>query len=366
MRNRYRRRLLGALAALGFASLLSAPSVDAEASRPRLGDADEFAVIADQSITNAGATSISGSVAIAASSNLLGFPPGIILGETHLADATALDVAGDTAAVNQDLKAQPCNSDRSGQDQGGLRLGEMVYCYNEPATLDGELRMDALNDLGAVWVFQIRGSYDVAAGSKMILANGAQACNVFWQVTGSMTVGDGAQLVGTFLSDENIVLGQGVTLNGRVWAPQGSVTMDDSSISQSACASSTGQITTTTTSTTPPTTDTTVAPTPTTAAPTPTSTPTPTTTPGSGTGDGSGTGSGTGTGTGTGTGSGNDGDDGGLANTGPVSMIVAALAMGALSLGHALVGTERAVRWNKRRWRPRHAAPRLARLRRRR
>jgi len=358
MTNRYRRRFLGALGALTVASFVGAPWVGAEATRPRLGDADEFAVIADQSVTNTGATTIAGSVAIAASSNLLGFPPGEITGNVHLADATALDVAGDTAAVNQNLKAQPCNSDRSGQDQGGLRLGEMVYCYNEPATLDGELRMDALNDIGAVWVFQVKGSYDIAAGSKMILANGAQACNVFWQVTGTMTVGDGAQLVGTFLTDESIVLGEGVTLNGRLWAPQGSITLNDNTISQSACASSTGQITTTTTAApAPPPTDTTVAPTPTTAAPAPT----PTTTPGSGTGSGSGTGTGTGSGTGTD----GDGDDGGLAATGPVSMLVAALAMGALGIGNALVGTERAVRWNKRRWRPRHAEPRFARFRRR-
>lgn len=330
-------RLAGALGALAVLAVLAAPPVGAEATRPPLDRADEYALVADQAITSVGATSISGNVAVAASATLTGFPPGTIGGETHLADATAIEVAGDTTTVNQQLKSQPCNSDRSGQDQGGLRLGEMVYCYNEPATLNGELRFDALGDPNAVWVMQVSGSYTVAAGSRMILANGAQACNVFWQATGTITAEAGASLVGTFATDENIVLGEGSSLLGRLFAPQGTIGLSDNTISQSACAASAEQVTTTTTAVPP-----------TTAAPTPTPTPT---VPGGGIG--SGTGSGTGTGSG--------GDDGGLAVTGPASMLVAILGLSAFGLGHAMVGTERFARWNARRWRPRHAKRRFSR-----
>jgi hypothetical protein len=331
-------RLVSTLCALTVLGAIVASPAGAEATRPPLGEADDYAVVADQAVSSIGTSTITGSLAIAATTVLTGFPPGTISGETHLADATAVAVAGDTTTVNQHLKGQPCNSDRSGQDQGGLRLGEMVYCYNEPATLDGELRFDALGDPTAVWVIQVAGSYDVAAGSAMILANGAQACNVFWQATGSITIGAGATVVGTFLSDENIVLGDGATVQGSVFAPQGRVTMTNASVSQAACSSSTDQVTTTTT--TPPTTDTTAPATPTPTVP----------------GGDSGSDSGTGTGTGSdGTGSG----DGGLAATGPVSMLFAVLAVSALGLGNMLIGGERVARWNARRWRPRHAKRRF-------
>jgi hypothetical protein len=337
--SRQRHRLAGALVALAVLSIAVAPPATAEAVRPPLGAADPYAVVADQAVTSSGSTVLNGSLAIAASTNLAGFPPGTVSGETHLADATAVAVAGDTTTVNQNLKAQPCNSDRTGEDQGGLRLGEMVYCYNEPATLNGELRFDALGDPDAVWVVQVNGSYDVGAGSAMILANGAQACNVFVQATGTITIGAGATVVGTFVSDENIVLGDGATLSGRLFAPQGTVQLSGNTVTQTGCAATSEQVTTTTA---PPTTDTT-------AAPTPTTSPTPTV-----------PGSGDGTGSGSGTGNGSDGSDG-LAVTGPVSMLLALLGLSAFGLGHAFVGGERFARWNARRWRPRHAKRRFRR-----
>jgi hypothetical protein len=346
-----RRRLLGAVLLMAIAAVLVAPSAGAEATRPRLRESDPYAIIADQSITSSGATRIAGNVAIAVSETITGFPPGQITGETHFADDEAIAAEGDTAAVNQNLKGQPCNSDRTGEDQGGLRLGGAVYCYIDGATLDGELRLDALSDPDTVWVFQVHGTYDVADGASVILANGAQACNVFWQVDGSVTIGAGVTMKGTIVTDESVVLEEGATLDGRIFAPQGGVQLHANDITETACAAGTDQVTTTTSTTAAPSTTTSTTP------------PVATTTPGSGDGTG-GTGNGTdGTGSGTGDGTGS-GDDGGLALTGPASMALAVLAAGALGIGYSMVGTERVVAWNARRWRPRHAAPRFERLRR--
>ena len=342
------RRLAAALTTLALAAVVVAPGVGAEGFRPSMGVAASYAVVADVSIASTGATVITGDVAVAGSTELTGFPPGTISGATHLADADAIAAAGKTTEINQHLQSQPCNSDRTGEDLGGLRLGGAVYCYIEAATLDGELRLDALGDIDTVWVFQINGGFDVASGSAVILANGAQSCNVFWQVDGTIDIGAGSSIAGTFVSDESIELHDGVTLDGRLFTPQGGVELARSTISQSGCLEASA----TTTTTDPASTSTTVDPaTATTIAETAGD---------GGTGTGSGSGSGAGDGSGTGASSA-DGD--GLALTGPVSMLVAVSALTALGAGHALLGTERFVAWNARRWRPRHALPRFARWR---
>ena len=343
------RQLAATLAALALAALIGAPGVEAEASRPGLRSAASFAVVADVSIASTGATSIVGDVAVAGTSDLTGFPPGTVTGATHLANQDALAAAGAATEVNQNLKGQPCNSDRTGEDLGGLRLGGAVYCYIEAATLDGELRLDALNDIDTVWVFQVNGGFTVTSGSAVILANGAQACNVFWQIDGTVDIGAGSAFAGTIVSDESIRLGDGVTLDGRLFTPQGGVELARSTISQSGCLEASA----TTTTTDPASTSTTVDPTVAASAP-------------GDTGDGSASATGTGDASGTGATGGSSAQGDGLALTGPVSMLVALSALSALGAGHALLGTERVVAWNARRWRPRHAQPRFARLRRRR
>lgn len=339
-----RMRLVTSLVTVTVAAVAVASPAAAEASRPDLGAASPYVVVADQSIASTGATVITGGVAIAATTNLTGFPPGTIDRAPHLADQEARDVARAATAAGQDLAGQACTSDRTGEDQGGLRLGSGVYCYIEPATLDGELRLDALGDRDAVWVFQVGGAFDASAGSKVLLANGAQSCNVFWQVDGPVTIGAGATMVGTIVSDGNIILGEGATLDGRLFTGRGTVVLTGNTISQSACVAARDVGTTTTvdpnTTSTVPATD--------------------TTTPASDSSTANGTGSGSRSRDGSGSGPGGEI----IALTGPASMLLAASAFTALMAGHALVGAERVVAWRARRWRPRHALPRAARLRR--
>ncbi|HYD08776.1 MAG TPA: ice-binding family protein [Acidimicrobiales bacterium] len=345
--------LASALGALAIAALAVAPpAAAAEPQKPVLGDAESYALIADQAIT-ASESTVAGSVAIAGTDDLTGLDDSNVEGEIHLADQTALDVAGTTAAVNQDLKGQPCNSDRTGEDLADLRLGENVYCYIEDATLTGTVRLDALGDVDAKFVFQMAGGWDVANGSQVLLVNGAQACNVFWQVSGPVTFGVGSSVAGTIVTDDDVTMLAGSSLDGRIFAPQGSIGLTDASITGSACQISTDQVTTSTT-----------AP----AAPVDTD--------GDGIADGDEPGDANGNGVpdaqeaapGTGPGSTTtpttpdpDGTGGsGLPRTGP-TLVIAGVATAMLAAGHALVGGGRLVEWNDRRWRPRHAKRRFGR-----
>ena len=70
------------------------------------------------------------------------------------------------------------------------------------------------------------------------LVNGAQACNVFWQVGSSATLGTGTSFVGTIMASASITANTAATIHGRLLARTGAVTLDTNTITTSNCASS--------------------------------------------------------------------------------------------------------------------------------
>ena len=77
---------------------------------------------------------------------------------------------------------------------------------------------------------------DHRLGSQVSLINGAQACNVFWQVGSSATLGTGSTFLGTIIALTSITLTTGVTMDGRVLARNGAVTLDTDTITKPSCA----------------------------------------------------------------------------------------------------------------------------------
>ncbi len=142
----------------------------------------------------------------------------------------------------------------------------------------------------SVFIFQTNSSLTTGSSSTVSLVNGAQECNVFWQVGSSATLGTGSTFTGNILALTSITVNNSVTVHGRALARNGAVTLDNDTFTSPSCATS--PVTTTTTTATSATT-----------APGGSG-------PGDGTGDGSGSGDGTGTGTGSGAGSGSGGGSG--------------------------------------------------------
>ena len=126
-----------------------------------------------------------------------------------------------------------------GANLGSLTLAPGVYTSPSGSFLiqGGDLTLDAQGDANAVFIFQMAttltvGGPGVAAPQSIILAGGAQAKNVFWQVGSFATINaaGGGTMVGTILSQAgasfstvgNVIL---VTLNGRVISLGASVTL---------------------------------------------------------------------------------------------------------------------------------------------
>jgi type VI secretion system secreted protein VgrG len=96
--------------------------------------------------------------------------------------------------------------------------------------------LDAQGDPGAVFIFQIGSTLITGSNTSVALINGAQACNVFWQVGSSATLGTGTRFAGTVMASASITARTAATIHGRLLARTGAVTLDTNTITTSSCA----------------------------------------------------------------------------------------------------------------------------------
>ena len=233
----FRRCLFPCLTAVAL--LLSTASWNKllAATAPPLGSAQTFAVLGASAVTNTGPTSIMGNLGVSPGSSVTGFPPGTVtMGTIHAADAVAAQARLDALTAYNFLAGQPFNTNLSGQDLGGLTLGPGVYRFNSSAQLTGTLTLDAQGDPNAVFIFQIGSTLTTASNSAVVVINKGIACNVFFQVGSSATLGTGTQLLGSILANISITLTTNATVSGRVFALNGAVTLDTNQVSVCAPA----------------------------------------------------------------------------------------------------------------------------------
>jgi len=137
------------------------------------------------------------------------------------------------------LAGMPClpANIRTGVDLGGKTLAPGVYCFpNTSAGITGDLVLDAQQDPNAVWVIQVGTTLTTGTGSTVSVINGGSACNVYWQIGSSATLGTGTQFVGNIVALTSISLVTGSTfLVGRTLARNGAVSLEGSTISAATC-----------------------------------------------------------------------------------------------------------------------------------
>lgn len=329
-----RRAATGTALALGGALTLVIATQQAWAigTPVDLGTAGTYSVLGGQTVTNTGPTVLSDNVGVSPGTAITGFPPGVALGDTHSANAHSLQAQSDLTIAYNDAAGQAPDESISG-DLGGLTLEPGVYNASSSIGLTGTVTLDAQGDPDAVFIFQVGSTLTTASASTVALLNDAQACNVFWQIGSSATLGTNTTFVGTIMALTSISVTTGTTVDGRALARNGSVTLDSNIFTQSACETDTPS--------SPPPTD---GPSPSdnpSAPPSdnpsgpPSDNPTP---PGDG-GPGNGNGNGSGSGSGSGNGSGG-GSQGSLASTGPsVNTPLLAVSIAAVLTGVGLIAT---------------------------
>ena len=219
----------------------------ARATAPSLGTAGSFAVLAGTTVTNTGVTGIIGNLGVSPGAAVTGFPPGVVTGGTiHPGDAVAAQAQNDATTAYNSLAGQSCDFNLTGQDLGGKTLIPGTYCFSSSAQLTGTLTLNGQGNPNAVFVFQVGSTLTTASNSSVLLINGAQSCNVFWQVGSSATLGTTTAFAGSILAYVSNTLNTGATVNGRALARTGAVTLDTNQISSPVCALAPGATSTST------------------------------------------------------------------------------------------------------------------------
>jgi len=210
-----------------------------------LASAANFGIIAGVGISNnAGFSEIHDmnvGISPGVRSSITGFPPAIIVnGFMYASDdiappgvpAMLIQAKQDLTNVYLFVEGLPATATVSG-DQGGLTLAPGVYKSTSTLLIQsGDLTLDAQGDSNAVFVFQVASAFTTVggAGGNVILTNGAQAKNVYWQTSSSATIGDYTAFKGNILALSSITMGSHSTAVGRMLARNGAVVMTDTNI----------------------------------------------------------------------------------------------------------------------------------------
>jgi hypothetical protein len=225
--------LLLLTAGTAFSQVLTA--VDLKSTAP-------FVVLAGSLVSNVPTSAITGDIGLspAAGSGITGFGLTELTGKFYVVDATGpfgatispviltaakgdLTLAYNDAAGRTPVPSGPFLNPGTG-NIGGLTLVPGLYKFTTTAAITGA-DVTLSGSATDVWIFQIGTTLNVGSGIKVILAGGAKAANIFWQVGTSATLGTTSVFKGTIMAAQSISLATGASLEGRALASSAAVTL---------------------------------------------------------------------------------------------------------------------------------------------
>jgi hypothetical protein len=211
-----------------------------------LGTAGTFAILTKTGITDVYASSITGDVGTSPISGAaLLLTCGEVSGMVYTVDAAGplpcsitdpklLTAAiGDMGFAYTDAAGRliPDFTELGAGEIGGLTLVPGLYKWGSGVSISTNVTLSGgPND---VWIFQAAGALKQASATRITLAGGAVAKNIFWQAAGVVSIGTTAHFEGVLLAKTMIAVKTGASANGRLMA-QTAVTLEQNAITQPA------------------------------------------------------------------------------------------------------------------------------------
>ena len=196
-----------------------------------LRSATGVGILGGSTVTNTGPTSVTGDLGVSPGSAVTGFPPGILIGMQQAGTPTSAQAMGDLTTAYDDAAGRSLCPITIAGNLGGMTLAPGLYKSTSSLEISsGDLTLDAEGDADAVFIFQMASTLTTSPGRQVILAGGARAENIYWQVGSSATLGTTTAFHGTIMADQAITLGTGATLNGRALARIAAVSLDSNTV----------------------------------------------------------------------------------------------------------------------------------------
>ena len=231
-------RLVAAPVVVTAMTMLIAQSAQAAPVNVNLGTAANYAVLAASTVTNTGATLISGGdLGLYPGTSVTGITPANFSPPATEDFPDSAQAQTDlTTAYNQAMSETPTVTGLSAITNNQT-LGPGVYNAPSGLLVDGAVTLDAGGDPNAVFIFQVGSALTVGSvqNADITLTGGASACNVFWQVTSSATLDSVSNFVGSIMALASITVNSSDTINGRLLARTAAVTLIDDAINAPSC-----------------------------------------------------------------------------------------------------------------------------------
>jgi len=187
-----------------------------------LGAAQAFALLAIESITNTGDSTVVGTVG-SINGGVIGFPATV--------GPEVNGAAAEAANVQVNVAYNAARNLTTDQILGNtaldvpITLTPGVYAFEQGASIAAEVTLSGAGQ----FIFNIPSNLAVVAGGSVVLADGATAENVFWTLGRELIMESGGQITGNVITDVFITLEADASVTGALFAGT-TITVDDSSI----------------------------------------------------------------------------------------------------------------------------------------
>ncbi|TPE40296.1 ice-binding family protein [Pontibacter mangrovi] len=198
----------------------------AQTNEVSLGQAKNFAVLAATEVTLTGTSGVNGHIGVR--------PGGVINGTANIDGEFEIGTPAAEAAYQDALEAYnslkampatPANLDATAFEPG-------VYVIDGDFTLSKTLKLTSKNNPGGVFVFIVNGSINtLASNAAMLLLEQTSPDNVYWVVRDEVNIGSNTDFQGTILAKGNITIHDKVSFVARVISLEGSVSLENSTVS---------------------------------------------------------------------------------------------------------------------------------------
>jgi hypothetical protein len=233
---RYGAASAAAVVAISAAFLASAGTAQAAATPVLMRTAEPFAVLAGTGITSTGTTVINGDIGSLPNPTMTVTGSVVLTGTDHRGDGVTATAKNDLTTAYVDAAGQFSDFPILG-DLAGQILTPGVYTTASGISISGPGPLTLNGGPSDVFVFQAGSSLITSADTSVVLTGGVTACNVFWQVGSSTTLGVNSDFVGTIMTLSDSTMNTGATLEGSLLTRNGAVTLDSNTFVRPLCAS---------------------------------------------------------------------------------------------------------------------------------
>ena len=191
-----------------------------------LGTLSNFAAYSGTgAVSNIGTSTLTGDIG-SNEGAVSGFGLPTTAGKIYNVDATTAQAKIDLLRVYIHLSALAVtNTTHAAALGSGETITAGVYSIGGAGSLAGTVTLDGQGNTNAAFIIKFEGAFTAAANSKIILANGTRACNVYWIAEGAISIGASATAKGTLIAHPGaITVAAGSTLEGRMLTSEGAIT----------------------------------------------------------------------------------------------------------------------------------------------